>query len=209
MALLEATEHRDIAFLGPPAGYIDETNNTGPYWHDEALEYYENPLIPQLFTNLAGGHINTVLVHRLIGKQTGVYNPETRLCFISYDKWYPGPVGAPSPYPYWNGPYGSPGEHPEHLFQPDSRGRDGTRWRTFSHEVGHALLPVRNRPGGGEENLPPVNGWAGGHDYGPAPVKTDALMRRGKVSGDRKGKWMRHEDWKTATEELKRRMGIQ
>jgi hypothetical protein len=184
------TESRDVPFLGPPPA-------PGQPWLGDSLTYDPPNVIPQYFSRAAfgGGHLATVLVHRLDGNQGGYYSAETELCFMGYDKWW-APTGAP-PYPYWGG---NPGKQ----LTPDSLGRDYTRPRVFAHEIGHALLPIRNRPGGGEENLPPRNGWAGGHDFGPVPKETDALMRR---SGT-KGKWLRHEDWDVAVEEAMSRMGL-
>ncbi|MEI8109100.1 MAG: hypothetical protein WCI46_14900 [Verrucomicrobiota bacterium] len=203
MALAGPTESRDVSFLGPPDYYTSQSDQTGPRWNSDGLEYHNPQQIAQLFPrkDFPGGHIGTILVHRLGGSQGGYYSPESTLCFVAYDKWYSGSVGAPSPYPFWGGSV------PGSLLTPDSLGRDATRGRAFSHEIGHALLPVRNRPDLQREPAsPPVNGWAGGHDFGPAPETTDALMR---ASGSAKGKWLRQEDWKTAFEALQRRMGIQ
>ena len=196
MAFAGPTESRDVPFLGPPDYYTNQTEQTGPRWNNDGLDYNNILRTAQNFPRrfFPGGHIGTILVHRLNVSQGGYYSPETKLCFVAYDRWYPGPVGAPSPYPFWGG------RGPGSLLTPDALGRDATRGRVFSHEVGHALLPVRNRPDPQQEpDSPPVNGWSGGHDFGPAPKTTDAIMRKG---GPAKGKWLRHEDWQTAFLEL-------
>ncbi|MDQ3623584.1 MAG: hypothetical protein M3463_14015, partial [Verrucomicrobiota bacterium] len=206
MQLFGATEHRNVPFLGPPQFYRYPMTQTGPEWGEDALDFENSGLMTQFFPRefFPEGHIGTILVHRLSGRQGGYYSAETTLCFIAYDKWFPGGLGEPT-YPYWGGPWGG-SEQPGSVLAPDAIGRAGTRARVFAHEVGHALLPVRNRPNFEREPpKPPVNGWAGGHDFGPAPKNTDALMRG---TGTAKGKWLRHEDWETAIRELMRRMGV-
>jgi len=60
-------------------------------------------------------------------------------------------------------------------------------------------LPERSRPNLELEPSNPVNGWDGGHEHGPAPSTTDALMRGG---GPKKEKWLRHGDWEIAATKI-------
>ena len=190
------TTSRNVPYL-EPAGEFQT-------WQDY-LPYENKPLMIAAFPpgTYSGGHLQTVLVHAIQGGVGGAYNPETGLVFVAYDKWFPGPVGAPGTYPYW-GSRPSYSQPPPELL-PDASGRVGTRERAFAHEVGHALLPVRNRPDPLDPPPVPVNGWIGGHDGGPYPQGTDRLMK-GRTKT--KGKWLRHEDWRTAMIELLKRMGL-
>lgn len=192
-----STEDRDVQFLGPP----DQIMTAGPVWNHDYLSWTQGDLITQIFTPdlFGGGNFNIVLLHRtgVNGTGGGFFCPETGLCFMGYDHWFPGT--STMSYPWWSGKSWMT------RLQPDALGRDSTRWRVCSHEIGHAMLPVRNAPDYTIEPLAPaVNGWDGGHDFGPAPAGTDSLMR---ASGP-KGKWLRHEDWETAVNEIKRRLGI-
>lgn len=175
--LLENVETRNVPYLKN----VYTTTSSGGIVED-TLDGDDNLWVAALFnrTSFPGGNIPVILVHR-VNDALGIYVPEAKMYFISYDAWYPLYANGVQVYD-WSSPK---------VFAPeDSLGGSFSLGRVGAHETGHKLrISTRHYP-----DEPNATGW---HDPGKYPASTRSLMVRG---GTPPGRWLRHEDWDNAAQ---------
>ena len=116
-----------------------------------------------------------------------VVDPASKLIFIAQNEWVASGTAQPDP---------------RNLAPEDANGASYQMARTIAHEFGH-YLEISTREAG---LVTPT----GGHDDGKFPAGTAPLMIEGPNprlgKGGPSGRWIRHEDWKMASETAKRNL---